>query len=842
MAHLLLVPESVPLLCQLLMAGYGAVYVATVRRKTRATRWMLGVLTGLTLYAASYFLSTTLAYESDGPARVSVFIYLAVLGAAVALVGFAYTFGARPYRREGHVVTALWGAAWLVMAVWGGVTAASPALTFNGPLFRAFSPLLVWATVWALVTFVRQGRRLHRLARAGDVRASRRRAVGRAHYTFAGLAAVLLGMAVINALATRDLVPFGMFQYVVLSAALALVFGLFTAFLNYAPERTTLQAKLVGLGLATVLLVLGVAGLQLLRPDEFAVEAENWVLPQALRFTPDGAGGYTVQSAPVTLVDSVGQRLPGAGSALPLPFRFPFAGASYPTAYFATCMAVAFRPFDSAPETRLPRIAAVLRPCYGGGPAARYARLARDRVTVTWVNEEIGGGRGRSQLTLYRDGRFDVAYSGPRLAAIAGGVGFSPGGRAREVDFDPAAPRGARVGAGAGLWRDYTDRYRAYAHHRTLPLVRLVFASAGFVLLFFPLFLRTGLLLPLATLSTGVRRLDAGDLSVRIPTSANDELGALARSFNGMAASVRATQHALWAYANTLESRVAERTEALEEKGRALEQSLDELRAAQTRLVQAEKLASLGRLTSGIAHEIKNPLNFVNNFAGLQVELAEELAHALHADDAEAQELLADLRLNAEKIREHGARADGIVRAMQLHARTEGVERHEVELAPLLEVAADAAERGFAQRHPTVPAGPIARRLDADLGRVVVAPEAVTQVVVSLLDNALDAVRRAGGGQAAGDGAPGQEAPVTLRASRTDGVVTICVQDHGPGMDEATRTRAFEPFFTTKPPGEGTGLGLSLAYDIVVDGHGGSLTADSAPGHGCTFTVTLPVG
>jgi signal transduction histidine kinase len=265
---------------------------------------------------------------------------------------------------------------------------------------------------------------------------------------------------------------------------------------------------------------------------------------------------------------------------------------------------------------------------------------------------------------------------------------------------------------------------------------------------------------------------------------------------------------------------------------------LEGLRTAQSRLIQQEKMASLGRLTAGVAHEIKNPLNFVNNFAGLQVELADELAAVLGPDRAETAELLADLRLNAAKIREHGARADGIVRAMQLHARADAVERHDVDLAPLLTLAADAAERGYRARYPHADGPPVVRAFEPDLGRAVVAPEALAQVVINLLDNALDAVRR--GGASSGDGAPGAEPAVVLRARRLDGLVEICVEDRGPGMDEATRARVFEPFFTTKPPGQGTGLGLSLAYDIVTDGHGGTIAVESAPGRGCLFTVTLP--
>ncbi|MEM1116995.1 MAG: HAMP domain-containing sensor histidine kinase [Bacteroidota bacterium] len=266
-----------------------------------------------------------------------------------------------------------------------------------------------------------------------------------------------------------------------------------------------------------------------------------------------------------------------------------------------------------------------------------------------------------------------------------------------------------------------------------------------------------------------------------------------------------------------LEREVAQRTAELEA-------SLADLKAAQARLVQQEKMASLGALTAGIAHEIKNPLNFVTNFAGLSRELLDDLD--TEADPAERAALRADLRANVEKIEHHGRRADGIVRAMMAHARSGGGAHQRVEVNALVEEHAAHALHADRVRHPGTEAA-LAFDLAADAGTVEADPQEIGRVVVNLVDNAIEAVRRTGGA-------------VTVSTCRVEGGVEIRVADDGPGMPEAVRARVFEPFFTTKPPGEGTGLGLSLSHDVVVQGHGGRLSVESAEGEGTAFTVWLP--
>ena len=285
-----------------------------------------------------------------------------------------------------------------------------------------------------------------------------------------------------------------------------------------------------------------------------------------------------------------------------------------------------------------------------------------------------------------------------------------------------------------------------------------------------------------------------------------------------------------------LQQAEADHQALLEEKA-LTEQALVELRATQAQLIQAEKMASLGQLTAGIAHEIKNPLNFVNNFASLSQELIEELEDETDPDEREA--ILADLKANAAKIEEHGRRADGIVRSMMDHARSGSGERHRIALNGLVEEYATHAEHAMRVRRPDFrPA--LQLDLSPEAGEVVVAPQEIGRVLINLIDNALDATyERAGAGSV--DGAPSGYAPtVSVATCRASGGVDVRVIDNGPGMAEAVRAKVFEPFFTTKPTGEGTGLGLSMSYDIVTQGHGGALSVESQEGKGSTFVLTLP--
>jgi signal transduction histidine kinase len=280
-----------------------------------------------------------------------------------------------------------------------------------------------------------------------------------------------------------------------------------------------------------------------------------------------------------------------------------------------------------------------------------------------------------------------------------------------------------------------------------------------------------------------------------------------------------------------LQQAEADHRSLLEEKA-LTEQTLVELRATQAQLIQSEKMASLGALTAGIAHEIKNPLNFVNNFAELSREIVAELEGETDPDERRA--LLADLKQSAAKIEEHGRRADAIVRAMMAHARSGSGERQTVALNGLVEEYAAHALHARKVRHSDLKVT-LDLRLDPEAGAVEVVPQEIGRVLINLIDNALDAA------QQRLQAMPGGYVPeVTVATRRTTDGVAVCVSDNGPGIAPEIQRKVFEPFFTTKPSGEGTGLGLSMSYDIVTQGHGGTLTVESAPEKGAQFTLTLP--
>ncbi|HYE96162.1 MAG TPA: two-component regulator propeller domain-containing protein [Rubricoccaceae bacterium] len=299
-----------------------------------------------------------------------------------------------------------------------------------------------------------------------------------------------------------------------------------------------------------------------------------------------------------------------------------------------------------------------------------------------------------------------------------------------------------------------------------------------------------------------------------------------------------------------LEEQVRERTEALRRQSEELRRQNERLETTNRRLqetqgqlVQAEKLASLGRLTAGVAHEIKNPLNFVNNFAELSAELTQELRRELTTngtrapDDVRAavEPLLDDLTLNTAKIAEHGRRADAIVRAMLMHARGTTGERAPTDLTKLLDDTIDLAVQGAGRGGDGVPVI-VEREDDPSIPLVEMVPQAFSRLVLNLLDNAIYAVRE----RAAREG-PGYQPTVWVRTEAVGGGFRLEVEDNGVGMPNEVCARLFEPFFTTKPTGAGTGLGLSLAHDIV-HSHGGTISCHSNPGEGTVFTVTIPTG
>jgi two-component system NtrC family sensor kinase len=281
--------------------------------------------------------------------------------------------------------------------------------------------------------------------------------------------------------------------------------------------------------------------------------------------------------------------------------------------------------------------------------------------------------------------------------------------------------------------------------------------------------------------------------------------------------------------------------DSVEARTRELAKSLEDLRTAQDRLVQTEKLASLGQLTAGIAHEIKNPLNFVNNFSALAIDLIGELEETLQTaglDDrvkAQITELADMLKDSLDKVVKHGKRADSIVKNMLLHSRQESGEHRPIEInglvAESLSLAyhgARAAKQGFNIT--------LEQSLDPAAGKVDVFPQEITRVLLNLISNGFYAATKRKADANSGDYEP------TLTAMTKDlgDSVEIRIRDNGTGIPPEVRDKLFNPFFTTKPAGEGTGLGLSLSYDIIVKQHGGSIEVDTQPGEFTEFKIVLP--
>jgi two-component system NtrC family sensor kinase len=283
--------------------------------------------------------------------------------------------------------------------------------------------------------------------------------------------------------------------------------------------------------------------------------------------------------------------------------------------------------------------------------------------------------------------------------------------------------------------------------------------------------------------------------------------------------------------------------ESVEARTRELAKSLEDLRTAQDRLVQTEKLASLGQLTAGIAHEIKNPLNFVNNFSSISVDLIDELRETLTAanlDDklrAQVAEVADMLQGNLEKVVQHGKRADAIVKNMLLHSRQGSQEHRPVDINALVEESLNLAYHGARAEKQGFNIT-LERSLDPSVGEVDVFPQDITRVLLNLISNGFYAATKR---KAETDGG-GYEPTLAAATKNLGDRVEISIRDNGTGIPPEVKAKLFSPFFTTKPVGEGTGLGLSISHDIIVKQHGGSIEVETQPGEFTEFRIVLPRG
>jgi two-component system, NtrC family, sensor kinase len=288
---------------------------------------------------------------------------------------------------------------------------------------------------------------------------------------------------------------------------------------------------------------------------------------------------------------------------------------------------------------------------------------------------------------------------------------------------------------------------------------------------------------------------------------------------------------------NSLENQVAERTAELTQQKEALEKTVLELKTTQTQLIHAEKMASLGELTAGIAHEIQNPLNFVNNFSEMSVELAQELDEELDKDLVDKdliKELMSDLIQNQQKISHHGKRASSIVKGMLEHSRTSSGIKELTDINALADEYLRLSYHGLRAKNKQFNSD-FKTDFEENLPKINVVSQDFGRVILNLINNAFYAV-----GQVS-NLSENFKPLVVVSTQNIDNQIVIKIKDNGTGMPEAVKAKIFQPFFTTKPTGEGTGLGLSLAYDIVTKGHGGTIDVQSAENQGTEFTITLPI-
>lgn len=293
-----------------------------------------------------------------------------------------------------------------------------------------------------------------------------------------------------------------------------------------------------------------------------------------------------------------------------------------------------------------------------------------------------------------------------------------------------------------------------------------------------------------------------------------------------------------------LESQVKERTAELTHQKEELQGALAELKSTQAQLVQQEKMASLGELTAGIAHEIQNPLNFVNNFSEVSIELLEELKDEILSklpDDVkqEADDIMSDITQNLTKINQHGKRADAIVKGMLQHSRTTTGKKEPTDVNALADEYLRLSYHGLRAKDKMFNAG-MKTSFDENLGKIEAIPQDLGRVLLNLFNNSFYSVA-----EKKKQNIPGYEptvSVVTKKVKNAAGLsaVEITVSDNGTGIPQKVLDKIYQPFFTTKPTGQGTGLGLSMSYDIITKGHGGELKVETAEGEFARFTITIP--
>jgi two-component system NtrC family sensor kinase len=334
---------------------------------------------------------------------------------------------------------------------------------------------------------------------------------------------------------------------------------------------------------------------------------------------------------------------------------------------------------------------------------------------------------------------------------------------------------------------------------------------------------------PVLALRDAARKVGEGDLNQKIKRIRRDEIGQLEKAFNKMIDDLDKTTNDL-----------NEKNEVLSATNSTLNDTLFELKKTHAQLVQSEKMASLGELTAGIAHEIQNPLNFVNNFSEVSIELIEEVLEERAKSDPERDEtleaeLLGDITNNLEKIAHHGKRADAIVKGMLMHSRTSSGVKEPTAINALCDEYLRLSYHGLRAKDKSFNAT-IKTDFDPSIQPINALSQDLGRVVLNLLTNAFYAVN-----EKKQQNPTGYEPTVSVTTKSLGDKVEISVSDNGNGIPKKVIDKIFMPFFTTKPTGQGTGLGLSLSYDIITQSHGGELIVETKEGEGTEFIIRLPV-
>ena len=811
-------------------------YVSSIKSKSRSTKTLLAWLIVITVNVAALSLGNIAANSDWTHTFWNVWVFDMIEGftaplAQVLWVLFAYQFGTILFETEQRRVMAFLFPLAIVLGV-----------------IEDFEPFGEWDALTGSIIFLLQLWGVIVLARKWRISRELERTVYSSGYlVFPAVFAIpllvvslqlLLALGGVEGLLTIWWPSF-------FTLALPIFIGLL--FLQYTPESSSLEAKYFAVAILIIVIAVQV------RLGAITSLSDSWQRyaeppsTQSYVFSPDGASGYTARSIPARFYEVEGEELDAADDTTIVraaPFPVSIYGATSDSVFINSngVLSVAMpTPLDSLggglylhlmDEPSVGALRIDMDPSESG---QWVFGSTTDSLVVTWLDvplfwDQDEDGRWpverrlfNSQIVMRRDGT---------IILNRGEMGFRPnrwetGMTTGLVDQLPLYMRNSSwrgkvgtiseghlwpisVSEGEMAWIAESNRLKRvrFSQAESKRILRFMGFMFLATLVLVPIYFRISIRSRLRNLMTGLDKVVSGDMDVRVPVNVRDEVGQMSDAFNSMTASLRT-------YSHDMEGLVEERTA--------------ELKATQAQLIEQEKLASLGSLTAGIAHEIKNPLNFVNNFAEVGGELTDELSEAIASGNAEeAQSILAEMKANSAQITKHGRRADDIVKAMMQHARGGASERESVVVNVFLEEYANLAWHGRRAKDDGFQAE-LKRDFSSEIGSLDVMPQELGRVILNLLNNAFDAVRRV-------------EAPeVTLSTRKSLDHIEISVSDNGPGIPDDIREKIFEPFFTTKATGEGTGLGLSLSYDIVTKGHQGSMTVGSSEEGGAKFIITLSV-